>query len=270
VTLTATPGDGSTFVGWSPAPCAASFVMSASDLTCTATFVANKSGGNTGTSTYVPPPPPPETNVIVSFGGTGQGKVASNPTGIDCQSPYGCSYTFQTDTAIQLTPQATGPSRFQNWGNSCNDGIISASGKTVYCTVYFVDTTPPAVEPTPVDVPVDNQTSTDTLVDNPTPIDVPVDNQTSTDMSVDVSTDNQIPPPVDDPEELPVVEEPVDVTPEPETVISPEETMLPPLVSDEPCPPKDTLSYYCNAGGQTVGNLIIIENPGSEYGVGFL
>ena len=38
VNLTATPASGSTFSGWSPSPCAASFLMPASNLTCTATF----------------------------------------------------------------------------------------------------------------------------------------------------------------------------------------------------------------------------------------
>jgi len=40
VTLTATPNTGSTFAGWSPSPCAASFPMPASALICTATFTA--------------------------------------------------------------------------------------------------------------------------------------------------------------------------------------------------------------------------------------
>ncbi|MCB1920716.1 MAG: DUF4214 domain-containing protein [Candidatus Competibacteraceae bacterium] len=38
VVLTATPDEGSTFVGWSPEPCASSFTMPAHDLICTATF----------------------------------------------------------------------------------------------------------------------------------------------------------------------------------------------------------------------------------------
>jgi len=40
VTLTATANAGSTFAGWSPSPCAASFSMPANNLTCTATFNA--------------------------------------------------------------------------------------------------------------------------------------------------------------------------------------------------------------------------------------
>ena len=38
VNLTAIPASGSSFTGWSPSPCAASFTMPANDLTCTATF----------------------------------------------------------------------------------------------------------------------------------------------------------------------------------------------------------------------------------------
>ena len=41
VTLTATPDANSTFVGWSPGPCAASFTMPANNLTCTATFLSS-------------------------------------------------------------------------------------------------------------------------------------------------------------------------------------------------------------------------------------
>jgi hypothetical protein len=50
VTLTAAPGTGSSFSGWSPSPCAGSFAMPASPVACTATFTAT-----------VPPPslPPP-------------------------------------------------------------------------------------------------------------------------------------------------------------------------------------------------------------------
>jgi uncharacterized repeat protein (TIGR02543 family) len=41
VTLTATPNTGSTFVGWSPSPCATNFAMPADNLACTATFTLN-------------------------------------------------------------------------------------------------------------------------------------------------------------------------------------------------------------------------------------
>ncbi|QQS53457.1 MAG: hypothetical protein IPM89_11280 [Candidatus Competibacteraceae bacterium] len=54
VTLTATPDVSSTFAGWSPSPCAASFTMPAQSLACTATFTlksytvtATASGGGT-------------------------------------------------------------------------------------------------------------------------------------------------------------------------------------------------------------------------------
>lgn len=43
VTLTVIPAPGSTFAGWSPSPCAASFTMPTSNLTCTATFNLSQS-----------------------------------------------------------------------------------------------------------------------------------------------------------------------------------------------------------------------------------
>ena len=43
VVLTATPAAGSSFAGWSPSPCAATFTMPAEPLTCTATFALNGS-----------------------------------------------------------------------------------------------------------------------------------------------------------------------------------------------------------------------------------
>ena len=46
VKLTAKADTGSTFAGWSPSPCAASFAMPADDLTCTATF----NGGDPATT----------------------------------------------------------------------------------------------------------------------------------------------------------------------------------------------------------------------------
>jgi hypothetical protein len=294
IALTATPNVGSTFVGWSPSPCAPSFIMPANALTCTATFDSapvNPPPVVNPPSTYVPPPPPPETKVIVSFGGDGKGKVTSNPSGIDCQSPTACNYTFKTRETIQLTPQAIGNSRFQSWGSTCNNGIISASGRTVYCTVYFVDLTPPPVvevEPEPVVTPepepvVEPEPVTPEPVVTPEPEPVaepepvvkpePVVEPVSepTDNAQTPSPEPELPPtddttePVVEPviEELPVVEEPVAVTPEPVEV-------LPPLVSNETCPPKDTLSYYCNAGGQTIGDLNIVENSEATNGVGFL
>lgn len=45
VSLTATPNADSTFIGWSPSPCAASFTMPTNDLTCTATFNSEPPAG---------------------------------------------------------------------------------------------------------------------------------------------------------------------------------------------------------------------------------
>jgi len=51
VNLTATSTGGSTFAGWSPSPCAASFTMPAANLTCTATF--NPGGQRVGAAVGV-------------------------------------------------------------------------------------------------------------------------------------------------------------------------------------------------------------------------
>ncbi|MCP5450035.1 MAG: hypothetical protein H6972_05650 [Gammaproteobacteria bacterium] len=48
MTLTATPDVSSTFAGWSPAPCAASFAMPAQNLVCTAVFNLKTFTVNTG------------------------------------------------------------------------------------------------------------------------------------------------------------------------------------------------------------------------------
>lgn len=65
VTLGAASAPDSTFAGWSPAPCAPTFTMPASALTCTATFTL-----------LPPPPPPPPTNARVDI-------TITKPAGVD-------------------------------------------------------------------------------------------------------------------------------------------------------------------------------------------
>ncbi len=66
VTLTATPDPNSTFAGWSPSPCAASFTMPAQNLTCTATFTTGYSVTTTATSGGTISP----SSQLVSYGAT--------------------------------------------------------------------------------------------------------------------------------------------------------------------------------------------------------
>ncbi len=111
VTLTANPASGSTFTGWSPSPCAASFAMPANPLTCTATFTLN---------------PPNTYSLNVSKTGTGSGTITSSPPGINCGSD--CTENYASGTLVTLTASAVSGSTFTGWSGDC-------SGTATTCTV---------------------------------------------------------------------------------------------------------------------------------------
>ena len=105
VTLTATPGAGSTFSGWSGGGCSGSGTCQVTlnaDSSVTATFTQNT--GNQQTLT-------------VSKAGTGAGTVTSNPAGIDCGTT--CSKAFDNATAVTLTATPAGGSTFSGWSGAC-------------------------------------------------------------------------------------------------------------------------------------------------------
>ena len=106
VTLTATADVGSTFTGWSPSPCADSFAMPASNLTCTATFTLN---------TYA---------LTVTKAGTGSGTVSGGGT-------------YAVGAPVTLTATADAGSTFNGWiPNPCaNSFAMPASALT--CTATF-------------------------------------------------------------------------------------------------------------------------------------
>ena len=105
VTLTAAPGTGSTFVGWSGActgtgTCAVT--MSAAE-SVTATF---------NTTTFA---------LTVTKAGTGTGTVTSNPAGINCGTT--CSANFASGSQVVLTAAAGTGSTFAGWsGNPACSG----------------------------------------------------------------------------------------------------------------------------------------------------
>jgi uncharacterized repeat protein (TIGR02543 family) len=101
VALTATADAGSTFAGWSPEPCAASFAMPANDLTCTATFT----------------PSGPTYALTVNKAGTGSGAVTSNPAGIDCGSD--CSEPYLSGTPVTLSATPASGYTFSGWSGAC-------------------------------------------------------------------------------------------------------------------------------------------------------
>src|SRR5262249_23105739 len=95
VTLGASPATGSTFSGWSQAPCASTFVMPPSALPCTATF------------TLIQPPPAPPTSysLVVASTGTGSGAVTGGGT-----------YTPGVTVTLGASPAAG--STFSGWSQA--------------------------------------------------------------------------------------------------------------------------------------------------------
>lgn len=76
--------------------------------------------------------------VAVAVGGTGAGRVSSDPPGIDC--PGDCVGYYLTGTRLVLTPAAAEGSRFDRWAGACaGQGevvalTIAGSGT---CTAFF-------------------------------------------------------------------------------------------------------------------------------------
>ncbi|HEY0703403.1 MAG TPA: choice-of-anchor D domain-containing protein [Candidatus Acidoferrales bacterium] len=105
VTLTATPGAGETFTGFS-ANCAP-----ATATTCTITMSANETV--TAAFTAVT-----SKTLTVTKAGTGTGTVTSAPAGINCGAT--CSASFATGTQITLTAAPATGSTFTGWGAPCS------------------------------------------------------------------------------------------------------------------------------------------------------
>ena len=119
VTLTATANTGTRFTGWSGG-CSgtntATTVTMNWALSCTATFV-----------TAYP------LTVTVS----GQGQVTSSPAGISCGSA--CSATFDTGTAMTLTPTAADGYRFSGWSGATCPGSSLTMDQARSCTATFTE-----------------------------------------------------------------------------------------------------------------------------------
>ena len=101
VTLTATPGTGSVFSGWSGA-CSG---MGVCDLTM------DKAKAVVATFTAIPE------WLSVSRSGSGSGTVVSSPAGIRCGST--CSFEFGYGTSVTLTVTPTTGSNFTGWSGAC-------------------------------------------------------------------------------------------------------------------------------------------------------
>lgn len=112
VTLTATPGARQQLAGWSGA-------CTGSALTCTVTMTearAVRASFSASAATRFP----------LSVSTTGDGRVTSVPSGIDCGST--CSASYDADTVVTLTATAGSGQVFDGWGGAC-------SGTTATCSV---------------------------------------------------------------------------------------------------------------------------------------
>jgi phospholipase C len=101
VTLTASPAPNSFFAGWSGA--------CRSTGACTVTVAKNTSV----TASFSDSP-----TLAVTLSGTGQGTVASSPSGIDCGPT--CSASFSPGAQVTLTATAATNSYFTGWGGACS------------------------------------------------------------------------------------------------------------------------------------------------------
>jgi uncharacterized repeat protein (TIGR02543 family) len=102
VTLTATPGAGSRFTGWS-GDCSGTG-------SCQVTMDQARSVTATFDSTIV--------DLTVSRAGSGSGSVASSPAGISCGT--GCEAGLDAGTAVTLTATPDAGSLFAGWSGDCS------------------------------------------------------------------------------------------------------------------------------------------------------
>jgi hypothetical protein len=113
VTLTATPGSGQTFTGWSGADC------SGTSATCTVTMSQARSATASFSGTAIYP-------LNVGTDGDGTGTVTSNVGGINCGST--CSASYSDGTIVTLTASPGSGSNFVGWNGDC-------SGTSTTCAV---------------------------------------------------------------------------------------------------------------------------------------
>lgn len=126
VTLTAAPGVGATFGGWSGGGCSGIG-------TCVVTVVAATSVAATFN------PPGAQYSLVVTKAGAGTGTVTSSVGGINCGAT--CSAVYNSGTAVTLTAAAAAGSTFTGWSGSrctgtgtCVVTVVAANNVTATFT----------------------------------------------------------------------------------------------------------------------------------------
>ena len=139
VTLTARPGKGVAFGGWSGA-------CTGTALTCTVTMSAAKSVSATFGSGGATPPPPSTYALQVTKGGSGSGTVVSSPAGISCGTD--CTETYASGTQVTLTAQPGKGVAFGGWSGDCTGTgltctVTMSAARSVTATFGSGGSTPP-------------------------------------------------------------------------------------------------------------------------------
>jgi hypothetical protein len=137
VTITATPGPGTSFVGWTG--CATSTSASISVSGANANGVTGPNGNLVATCTATFQAI--QVQVVVQATGSGTGTVSSSPAGVSC--PPTCTASFAQNTAVTLTAVPAASSDFGGWsgGLFCpsptNPVLTFTATASVTCTVRF-------------------------------------------------------------------------------------------------------------------------------------
>src|SRR5262249_49785696 len=116
VTLSANPGSGSTFGGWSGGGCSGTGTCAVMGNTSVTVGAAFNVASNVGSLTSYP----------LSVTVAGPGKVTSSPTGTTCGTDCAESYTSGATVTLTATPNKG--AQFLGWSGACN-------GSTATCSV---------------------------------------------------------------------------------------------------------------------------------------